>query len=87
MAAYLKNSKKEDDRINEMVYALKKNARNKQVLQKILDNDKEKMKESKTSKTTIKSDIKELNNKIDKLTKIVIKLSERLEEVYEFVDE
>jgi len=87
MAAYLKNSKKEDDRINEMVYALKKNARNKQVLQKILDNDKEKVKESKTSKTTIKSDIKELNNKIDKLTKIVIKLSERLEEVYEFVDE
>ena len=56
------------------------------------EDDQNKAKQDRTRQekektTTVKSQIKELNLKIDNLTNLVIKLSKRLEEVYEFVDE
>ena len=92
---YLKKTEKPKDilDIDDIVRSLKKKGRRKKVVSgddigKLLNTKKiDEKKEKKEKRTTVKSEIKELNLKIDNLTKLVIKLSKRLEEVYEFVDE
>lgn len=95
---YLKKTKKTTEdllNIDEIVNSLKKKGRRKKVVSsddigKLLNkkiDPKGENKEKKEKRTTVKNEIKELNLKIDKLTDLVIKLSNRLEEVYEFVDE
>ena len=95
---YLKKTVKTNDilDIDDIVNSLKKKGKRKKVvsgddigkLLNIKNNDQRGgKKEKKEKRTTVKSEIKELNLKIDKLTELVIKLSNRLEQVYEFVDE
>lgn len=95
---YLKKTEKQNDifDIDDIVNSLKKKGKRKKVVSgddigKLLNtknNDQRGgKKEKKEKRTTVKSEIKELNLKIDNLTNLVIKLSKRLEEVYEFVDE
>tara|TARA_A100001015_G_C14961307_1_gene701030 strand:- start:1250 stop:1552 length:303 start_codon:yes stop_codon:yes gene_type:complete len=95
---YLKKTVKTNDilDIDDIVNSLKKKGKRKKVVSsddigKLLNtknNDQRGgKKEKKEKRTTVKSEIKELNLKIDKLTELVIKLSNRLEQVYEFVDE
>ena len=80
------------DDVDDILKTLKKKGRSKKKLSgedinKITNKKTNKEKIKKEKKTSVKSEIELLNSKIDKLTNIVIKLSKRLEEVYEFVDE
>ena len=92
---YLKKTERSNDAldIDDIIRSLKKKGKRKTIsgddIGKLLNGKKEstKKKEKKEKTTTVKSQIKELNLKIDNLTNLVIKLSKRLEEVYEFVDE
>lgn len=92
---YLKKTERSNDGldIDDIIRSLKKKGKRKAIsgddIGKLLNGKKEKTikKEKKEKSTTVKSEIKELNKKIDNLTNLVIKLSKRLEEVYEFVDE
>ena len=94
---YLKKTVKPNDilDIDDIVNSLKRKGKRKKVVSgddigKLLNkktDQKGEKKEKKEKRTTVKSEIKELNLKIDKLTELVIKLSNRLEQVYEFVDE
>tara|TARA_B110000444_G_scaffold248584_1_gene272634 strand:+ start:501 stop:785 length:285 start_codon:yes stop_codon:yes gene_type:complete len=89
---YLKRTTRTADTfdIDDIVNSLKKKGKRKKAVSsddigKILN--PKNIEEKKEKKTTVKGEIKDLNLKIDNLTKLVIKLSKRLEEVYEFVDE
>ena len=89
---YLKKSTTTYDDVDDILKTLKKKGRSKKKLSgedinKITNKKTNKEKIKKEKKTSVKSEIELLNSKIDKLTNIVIKLSKRLEEVYEFVDE
>tara|TARA_B110000008_G_C16792426_1_gene493197 strand:- start:77 stop:364 length:288 start_codon:yes stop_codon:yes gene_type:complete len=90
---YLKKTTVTDyDDVDDILKSLKKKGRSKkrvsgEDISKITNKKMNKEIEKKEKRTTVKSEIKELNLKIDKLTNIVIKLSKRLEEVYQFVDE
>ena len=89
---YLKKTTTNYDDVDDILKSLKKKGRSKkrvsgEDISKITNKKMNKEKVKKEKKTTVKSEIELLNSKIDKLTNIVIKLSKRLEEVYEFVDE